>query len=147
MNYLLEWRTRFIMRPRESISFVTPSSSVSVPAGTAVAVVSQTIQERFTGFLTDVGVATIPEASASDIIWQIRIGGHVHPEFANRVFFQNNLTDLFPFYFELTQARTLELVAINTAGVAIDVAGVLAGYTEYMSDYKLYGSSPSTGIA
>lgn len=143
----LEWRTRFIVRPRESISFLAPSPNVTIAAGAAVAVVRQTIQERFTGFLTDVGIAAFPDSALTDLTWQIRINGNIHPEFADRVFSANNLSTLHPFFFELTQARTLELVAINTGGAPIVTAGVLAGYTEYMSDYKPYGASPAAGIA
>lgn len=142
-----EWRTRFIMQPRESISFVTGGASVAVPAGTAVAVVSELIDERFTGFLTHVGVDVISNGAFPDIIWQIRINGAIHPKFANKIFFANTLATPYPFAFELCQARTVQLVAINTSGVPVNVAGVLVGWTEFMSSFKTYGSSPQSGIA
>jgi hypothetical protein len=142
-----EWRTRFIVQPRESISFVTGSASVTVPGGTAVAVVSELIDERFTGFLTHVGMNVIAGGAFSDVIWQIRINGAIHPKFANKVFFSNTLASPYPFAFELCQARTLQLVAINTLAGPIQVAGVLAGWTEFMSTFKTYGSSPQSGIA
>lgn len=143
----LEWRTKFIMTPREAISFIAPSNSVLVPAGTAVAVVSQTTQERYTGFLTHVGVGVQPVGSFSDVIWQIRVNGAVHPEFSNRVFFAPTLSTPLPFPFELTQSRTIQLVAINTSAVDLECQGLLVGWTEYMGNFKMYGASPSTGIA
>jgi hypothetical protein len=142
----LELRTRFPVQPRESISFVASSGDVTVAAGTAAAIVSQVTQERFTGFLTHVGVNVVPGAW-SDITWQIRVNGAVHPEFSGELFTQNNIPDPYPFLFELTQARTVELVAINSAGVDIDVQGVLIGWTEFMSTFKSYGAAPQTGIA
>jgi hypothetical protein len=142
-----EWRERFIVQPRESISFVTGSPSVTVPASSAVAVVSELIDERFTGFLTNVGVNVIAGGAFSDVIWQIRINGAIHPKFANKVFFASTLASPYPFAFELCQARTLQLVAINTLAVPVQVAGVLVGWTEFMSTFKNYGSSPQSGIA
>lgn len=143
----LEWRTKFIMVPREAISFIAPSNSVTVAAGTAVAIVTQTIQERFTGFLTHVGVGVEPPADFANITWQIRVNGAVHPEFANRIFWNSTISNPLQFNFELTQARTVQLVAINTGGADIECQGILTGWTEYMSSYKEYGASPATGIA
>ena len=142
----LEWRTSFPMQPRESISFINPSLDITVAAGTAVAIVSQTIEERFTGFLTEVGV-NVFGGSFADITWQLRVDGAVHPEFADRIFNQNHVQDPLAFVFELTQARTVELVAINTSLVDIDVQGILIGWTEFMSTFKSYGSSPQSGVS
>jgi len=144
--FSLEWRTRFPMQPRESISFLTPTVSVAVPALTAVVVVSQIIPERYSGFITNVGVNVTPPASFPNITWQVRVNGAIHPEFANRIFMANTLATPMPFLMELTQARTVELVAINTAAAAITVQGVLAGWTEFLSDFKPYGSSPAGGV-
>lgn len=146
MAMSLEWRTRFIMQPRESLSFLVGSGDVSVPAGAAVAIVTETTDERFTGFLTDVGMNVIAPGSFSSIVWQIRVNGAIHPKFANRVFSASSLSTLYPFAFELSQSRTVQLVAINTAGVPITVQGVMAGWTEFMADFKSYGSSPATGV-
>jgi hypothetical protein len=145
--FSLEFRTRFIMQPRESISFTAPGGPVTVPAGAAVAVVSEVIDTRFTGFLTHVGVNVVAAGGFPSITWQIRVNGLIHPKFGNRIFAQNCLVPPYPFGFELTQSRTLQLVAINTSAAPIDVAGVLVGWTEFMSAYKPYGSSPATGIA
>ena len=142
----LELRTRFPVQPRESISFVASSGDVTVAAGTASAIVSQTVQERFGGFLTHVGVNVVPGAF-SDITWQVRVNGAVHPEFSGELFTQNNIPEPYPFLFELMQARTVELVAINSSGVDIDVQGVLLGWTEFLSSFKPYGSSPQSGVA
>lgn len=146
-NLSYEWRSKFPMQPRESISFVSPTVSVNVPGLTAVAVVTQLIPERYTGFLTGVGVNVTPPASFPNIIWQIRVNGAIHPEFANRVFMANTLATPMEFLFELCQARTVQLVAINTGAIPILVQGVLVGWSEYMSDFKAYGSTPRTGIA
>jgi len=145
----LEWRTKFIMTPREAISFIAPTAFVNVLAGAAnaVAVTTQTVQERFTGFLTHVSVATNPVGAANNVVWQLRINGAVHPEFANRVFAVNNLGTPMPFWLELTQARTVQLVAINNNAVPVTCAAVLVGWTEFMSDYKPFGAAPATGIA
>lgn len=142
-----EWRTRFVMTPREAISFIAPGGPTSVPAGMAVAIVSQQIDELFTGFLTHVGVNVIAPAAFSSITWQIRINGAIHPKFTDRIFSAPTISTPVPFTLELTQNRTLQLVAINTGGVAVDAAGILVGWTEYMATFKNYGSAPSAGIA
>jgi len=143
----LEARTAFSIAPREAISFISPSIFVNVGPAAAVAVATQTVQERFTGYLTAVGIGTAPVGALPNITWQIRIDGAIHPEFSNRLFAVNNLATPIPFQFELTQARTVQLVAINGGGAIVTCAGVLVGWTEYMSTYKPYGSSPATGIA
>lgn len=143
----LEFRTRFAIPPREAISFAVGSADVSVAAGAAVAVISEVIDERFTGFLSHVGMNVIAPGSFSSIVWQIRVNGAIHPKFANRIFSQNTLSTPYPFLFELTQSRTLQLVAINTAAIPITVQGVLLGWTEFMATYKPYGSSPQSGVA
>jgi hypothetical protein len=142
-----EWRTRFIMQPRETISFVSPSPTVSIAAGTAAAVVTETIDERFSGFLTHVGVNVVAPGSFPDITWQIRINGAIHPKFANRIFAANTVPTPLPFAFELPQSRTVQLVAINTSAGIIAVQGILLGWTEFLSSFKMYGSSSQSGIA
>jgi hypothetical protein len=142
-----EWRTKFIMPPRESISFLTSAYWVNVAAGAAVVVASQTVQQNYTGFIQGVGVGCNPFGSLTDIIWQIRVNGSVHPEFSNRVFAVNTMSVPLPFNFEMLQSRTYDLVAINNGVALITCAGILTGWTEAMSDYKMYGSSPATGIA
>lgn len=142
-----EWRTKFIMPPRESISFVTSAYWIDVPAGNAVIVASQTVQQNYTGFIQHVGVGCNPTGGLTDIIWQIRVNGSIHPEFSNRVFAANTMGNPLPFNFEMMQSRTYDLVAINGGAALISCAGILVGWTEVMSDYKSYGSSPATGIA
>lgn len=142
-----EWRSRFVMTPREAISFIAPGGPISVGVGAAVAVVSQQVDEMFTGFLTHVGVNVIAPAGFSSITWQIRINGAIHPKFADRIFSAPTISTPVPFTLELTQNRTLQLVAINTGAVPVDVAGILVGWTEYMATFKNYGSAPSAGIA
>lgn len=148
-----EAQDRFGIPPREGIWFDASNAGVTVPAGQAVSVVAQTVQERFTGFLEYVGV-NVTGGSFADITWQIRVGNPntpnligVHPEYANRVFSQNTINNPDRFRFELTQNRTVQLVAINSAAVDIDVEGKLVGWTEFMSDWKDYGSSPQSGVA
>jgi hypothetical protein len=140
-----EFRTRFIMEPRESVAFNAPGGNTSVPAGTAVAICSQQVAENFSGFLTRVGVSAAP-GQLPQITWQIRINGSVHPNFANRVFTSSNISNPFPFALELVQKSTVQLVAINVGPGAVDVAGVLIGWTEFLSTFKRYGASPGSGI-
>lgn len=149
MPYMLsdEFRTRFIVTPREAVAFINPGGTTTVPAGTALAIVSQLIPEQYTGFLTHVGVGVVPAGAFASITWQIRVNGAIHPMFFNRIFSASSIGGPTPFPMELTQNRTVELVAINGAAVPIDVAGVLVGWTEFMSTNKRYGSSPETGIA
>lgn len=143
----LEWRTRFYMQPRESVPFFAVTPAVTVAAGTSVAIVTQTITERFGGWLTHVGLRTVAPGGATDISWDIRVNGFTHPQF-NGLIIPNNLMSppFLPFLFELTQSRTVQLVATNNGAVALDVEGMLLGWMEYLMDYKPYGSSPASGI-
>lgn len=143
----LEFRTKFPMVPREAISFVATSGSVALPAGTAVAVVSQTVNERFSGFVTRVGVNVVPAGSFGSVLWQIRVNGNIHPSFFNRVFSTSTLNDPDDFIFEIIQSRTVELVAINTGAVPLTVQGKLVGWTEFLTDNKSYGGQPASGVA
>lgn len=142
-----EFRTRFVITPREAISFIAPGGTTTIAPGAAVAIVAQLVAEQFAGFVTHVGVNVVPAGAFATVIWQIRINGAIHPLFFDRIFAATTLSTPIPFPFELTQNRTVQLVAINTGAVAVDVAGVLVGWTEYLTTGKRYGSSPSTGIA
>lgn len=144
---LLALRTQLVLTPREAVSFIALSGTVSIPAGAAVAVVSQAIQPRFAGFITKVGVSVLPTGSFPDITWQLRVNGAIHPEFSNRIFSASTLGDPDDFVLELVQGRTVQLVAMNTSGVAIDVQGKLVGWTEFLTDNKPYGSSSMAGIS
>lgn len=144
-NLSTEARSKFGIAPRNAISFIAPSTDVTVAAGTAVAVVTQNIPESYTGFLEYVGVNVIPGAW-NDITWQIRIDDARHPEFNNRQFGQNTYFNPQRFKLELPQAKQLQLVAINGAGVDIDVQGILVGWLEYMFDFLPYGGTPTAGI-
>lgn len=140
-------RTQLVLTPREAVSFIAMSGTVSVGAGAAVAVVSQAIQPRFAGFLTKVGVNVLPTGSFPDITWQIRVNGAIHPEFSNRIYSSGNLNTPDDFALELVQGRTVQLVAINTSPVAVDVQGKLVGWTEFLTDNKSYGGSSMAGIS
>ena len=140
-----EFRTRFIMEPREAVAFIAPSVNTSVAAGQALAVCSQQVAENFSGFLTHVGIFAAA-GQLPQITWQIRINGSVHPNFANRIFTASNISNPFPFALELVQKSTVQLVAINAGPGAVDVAGVMVGWTEFLSTYKRYGASPGSGI-
>jgi hypothetical protein len=144
----MEARTRFVVQPRESVSFITPSDVVSVPPGAAVAVCTQQIDQMFSGFLTEVGVSAAP-GNLPLITWQIRINGAVHPKFGNNgnaIFSASTVATPLPFVFELIQNTQVSLVAINNGGAAIDVAGILIGWSEFLSTFKRYGTSPQSGI-
>src|SRR5258706_26997 len=68
----MEARTRFVVQPRESVSFIDPSDVISVPAGSAVAICTEQIDQMFSGFLTHVGVSAAP-GNLPFIVWQIRV--------------------------------------------------------------------------
>lgn len=144
----MEARTRFIVQPRESVSFVQPSDVISIPAATAVAVCTVQISPMFAGFLTGVGVSAAA-GNLPNITWQIRVNGAVHPKFGtngNAIFAASNLPTPLPFALELIQNTQVSLVAINNAGAPIDVAGILVGWSEFLSTFKRYGTSPQAGI-
>jgi hypothetical protein len=142
-----EFRTRFIIQPRESVAFVVPGETTSVSAGAAQAIASFKMNENFTGFLTAIGVNVTPISSIANVAWQLRVNGNVHPNFNNQIFAASTLATPLPFAFELIQNRTVQLVAINKSGGPLDISGVLVGWTEFMASYKSYGGSPQSGIA
>lgn len=144
-----EFRTRFILHPRESMSFIVPGEVNPLPAGpgAAVAVAQFQMNEQFTGFLEYVGVNVIPAGAFTNVTWQIRINGNIHPNFNNRVFNASTISTPLAFPLELVQSRTVQLVAVNNGGVPLDVQGVLVGFTEILTDAKRYGSTPAAGVA
>lgn len=142
----LEWRNRFVMTPREAISFVVPSNFIDVGAGTAVALCTFTVQPRFTGFLTHVGMNVNPPGGATDIEFQIRVNDAIHPQFSAVQISASSAVTPYPFSLELTQSRTVSLVAVNTGLNPLACAGVLVGWVEYMASFKPYGSASTTGV-
>jgi len=144
---LLAMRTQLVLVPREAVSFITMSGTVNVLAGATTVVLAQTIQPRFGGFITKIGVNVMGAGNFPDVTWQLQISGAIHPEFGNRIYSAANLNTPDDFVLELCQSRIVQLVAINTGGVPIDVQAKFVGWTEFLTDNKPYGSSPMSGIA
>jgi hypothetical protein len=143
----LEWRTKFYMEPREIVPFVASNPFTSLAVGAPpTAVVTQLVDERYSGYLSEVAVATAAPGTLSDISWQIRVNGMVHPKFSGVVFETQSLTERIPFKFELVQARTVQLVATNTGAAPVNVTGALFGWSEFLALYKPYGADPASGI-
>jgi hypothetical protein len=151
---VLATRTHFLLQPREGIPWAVPSGSVVLAGviGATVDVATFTMDERFTGALTGVGVNVIPPGSFPDVTWDLLMGTGpnrtVIPGFSARTFGQNTYQQPNPFLFEITQSRTITLRATNAVAVAALVQGIILGWREFMgaSDYKGYGASPATGI-
>jgi len=147
-SMLLAMRTQLVLTPREAVSFITLSGTVNVPIApnNIVVICTQTIQPNQVGYITKVGVNVMGAGSFPDITWQIRVNGAIHPEFANRIYSAANLGTPDDFVMELIQGRIVQLVAINTSAVPVNVQGKLVGWTESLSDVKPYGGFPMSGI-
>lgn len=140
-----EFRTRFVVQPRESVPFAVPSGPITVAPAASVAIVQVKVNERYCGYLTGIGIGGSAPTLAN-VKWQIRIGNMISPKFNNVIFAASNLATPLPFTSEVTQNSLLQLVATNGNPGAVDLSGVLVGWTEFMSTNKQYGSSPASGI-
>lgn len=140
-----EFRTRFVIQPRESVPFAVPAGPVTVAPAASVAIVQVQISERYCGYLTGVGIGGASPTLAN-VRWQIRISNAVSPKFNNIVFAVSNLATPLPFTMEITQNSLVQLVAANGNAGPVDLSGVLVGWTEFMSTNKSYGASPASGI-
>jgi hypothetical protein len=151
---VLAFRTHFLMQPREGIPWAVPSATVALAGviGATVDVATFTMDERFTGAISGVGVNVIPPGSFPDVTWDLLMGTGpnrtVIPGFSARTFGQNTYQQPNPFLFEITQSRTITLRATNLVAAPVSVQGIITGWREFMgaSDYKGYGASPATGI-
>jgi hypothetical protein len=142
-----EFRTRFIMPPRESVSFIVPGENIAVPKTVPTVIAAFQMNANFSGFLTHIGVNVNPVGAFSSVAFQLRVNGNIHPNFSNLIFAAPTLQTPLPFPFELIQQRTVQLEAINNSGGTLDISAVLIGWTEFMASYKPYGSAPQSGIA
>ena len=142
-----EFRTRFIVQPREAVAFAVPGENIAVPPMVPTIIASFKLADKFTGFLTHIGVNVDPSGEFPNISFQLRVNNNIHPNFSNQIFAASTLSTPIPFALELVQSRTVSLVAINSGPGTTDVSALLVGWTEFMAAYKTYGSSPQSGIA
>src|SRR5208282_4772751 len=89
------------------------------------------VNNSFGGFLTNVGVNVKPAGEFPNVVFQIKVGKTIHPNFSNRIFSVSTLATPIPFALELIQNRTVQLIAINYGVGTVDVSGVLVGWTEF----------------
>lgn len=141
------WRRQGLFVPREAQAFLQPSTEVNVPnTGEKTAIVSFRMPERFTGFLTDVSLGVSPSSNSSDVKWYLDINGVTHPNFSGLSFPALDVLYKHPFPFEITQSKTVTLLASNTGGQALTCMAILYGWSEFITDQKKYGSTPSSGV-
>jgi len=142
----LNFRQNFAVEPRERLPFIATAAPTTLGAGATATIVSQLVDEKFGGMLTNIGVGVEPPGSFSSIKWYLKVNGSTHPKFSGLIFNANTLATPLLFSFEICSSRTVELVAENVGLGAINVSGLLVGWTEFLSENKGYGYTPSSGI-
>lgn len=147
----MAWRSSFITRPREAVSFWVPGTANVAAAARSVIATFQ-VNAKYTGFIERIGLSVDPPASYGSIAWSLQFGtlvaNSVHPFFNNLVLAApTNLATPFEFAHELVESQVISLVAINSAAGPIACSAVITGWIEKITSAKPYGSSPSSGIA
>lgn len=142
---VLEFRTRFQVIPREAVPVFATAAPVTVAATVTADVVSYTVPEKFGGFLTGIGIMCFPETAMADISWTIQIGNNKAQNFNLAVFNANFMSPPLPFPQEICSGKTVKLTARNNSAGPLQVAGLLVGWVEFLSNFKTYGTIPSSG--
>lgn len=141
----LMWRKTFVVPSREQIPLLVTAAPTQVTAN-KVTVVTTTIDQKFGGFLTHVGVSATPGGVMSSLQWSLEFDGQPHAKFTNLVFNANYLSPPLPWQIELISGKKVSLVVTQPGGtVPVDVCGILIGWTEYLSTYKPYGLKAASG--
>lgn len=145
---VMEARKQLMLPGRDAQYFIKQSvGAITVPTSGAVTqVVEYSSTEKFGGALLGVGAQVITLGAADSISWTLRVNGQVHPDFAGVVL--NTPTTQMPLQFkmELVQGRTIELIAQSSNAAPVLVTGYLLGFTEFLTESKEWGTSPSSGI-
>jgi hypothetical protein len=141
----LEFRTRFQVVPREAVPVLATSAPVTIAAAATSDVISYAVPEKFGGFLTGLGIMCSPETAMVDIAWSLQIGNNVAQNFDQVVFNANFMSPPLPFPQEICSGKTVKLTATNNSAGPLQVAGLLVGWVEFLSNFKTYGTIPSSG--
>lgn len=142
----IEARRQLMIPSREAIWFNASSGFVTIAAGATAIVVTQVVDERATGALEAIGLNCVPIGAMTNQRWSLVIDNGIHPKFGERTFTEDTVGRPRAFRQELIQSRTISITCRNTAAVPVQVAAVLIGWHEYMSDQKAYGSSSASGF-
>lgn len=143
-----QFRTQMLLPSRDQSSFIatTPTGYVNIAAGAITTVASFRLSERYSGGLLQVGVNVAPPGSFGSVKWSIRSQGFIHSGYQNLVFVANTLATPLRFQMEILNGRSIDLVAQNAGDIGVDVAGVLIGYQEELTEWKHFGSQPASGV-
>ena len=138
-------RRNFMIVPRESVPIVISCLPTSVAASSRVNVVSYTVPDGYTGFITGLGVEC--GNAWTSINWSFVTGTAIHPSLNEQPFNAQTLQTPLPFPVEITQGRTLRVRANNTnASSPVYCSAILVGWLERMTAQKGYGTAPQSGI-
>lgn len=129
---LKSWRLRQFVPPEEVLAFLKSGGPVSLAAGSTAGsmlgtIASYSVPEGYEGFLTGFGVQVEPPGGYTDIKWQIRVSGSIHPSL-NENFLVSTLATPMAFHLKLFPGRRLELTAANSGASALTVSGLLVGW-------------------
>ncbi len=141
-----ELRKQTSVHPRSQKPFVAPGLVTSIAAGDTIVLASFTAGSKDAGFLTHVGLASVPPASMPNLEWSIAMNGARNPSFASRRFPEPIYSPPLPVEIEIASSRKVELIVKNTSAAAINVYAVLVGWTEFLGDNNRWGGTPENGI-
>lgn len=128
--YLMELMLkRFAWYPRNTLSFIAPSTAPVVLAAGATGVVAQfQMPQDKLGVLMKVGWDCSPPASFGLVTWSLLINSAAHPFFNNLVFATSTLANADEFVVPLGMNATVQLVATNFNLGPVTLNGTMRGY-------------------
>jgi len=138
--YLMELMLkRFAWYPRNTLSFVAPSTGpIAVAAGaTAIVAQFQMPQDKL-GVLMKVGWDCSVPGSLNLVTWTLVINGAAHPFFNNLVFASSNLANADEFVVPLGMNNLIQLQATNFNLGAVTLNGIMRGFVLIESDPSQY---------
>jgi hypothetical protein len=138
--YLMELMLkRFAWYPRNTLSFVAPSTGpiAVAPAATAVIAQFQMPQDKL-GVLMKIGWDCSVPASLNLVTWTLVINGAAHPFFNNLVFAASNLANADEFVVPLGMNSLVQLQATNFNLGAVTLNGIMRGFVMIESDPSQY---------
>jgi hypothetical protein len=130
---------RFAWYPRNTLSFVAPSTApVAVAAGATATIAQFQMPQDKLGVLMKVGWDCSVPASLNLVTWTLVINGAAHPFFNNLVFATSNLANADEFVVPLGMNALIQLQATNFNLGPVTLNGIMRGFVLIESDPSQY---------
>lgn len=121
-------------QPRDGRPFITSLGDTSIAAGATSTIATFTAPENYAGAMERIELFCYQPGGYANLTWSLQIDGVPYKGFVN--FPANDAHRDFDLILPISSKSTIQLQATNGGGVALDVHGVISGWTEFLSAEK-----------